>query len=62
MMWSLIIVACVSTADGVDCHEVKWHGFPDQSKCLYARNEERAKLADAGLIRLVAKCEEGVFG
>jgi hypothetical protein len=62
MLWSLIIIACMGTDDGVACHEVKWHLIETRAECLRMRNEERGKIMDAKPLRVVARCEPGVFG
>jgi hypothetical protein len=52
----------MGTDDGVACHEVKWHLIETRAECLRMRNEERGKIMDAKPLRVVARCEPGVFG
>lgn len=61
MMWSLIVVACVATPDGVACHEAKWHLIESHAECLRMRNRERRAVEEAEPLRVVARCEAGFF-
>lgn len=60
-MWSLIIIACIGTDDGVACHEVKWHLIESKAECLRMRNHERRAVEEAEPLRVVARCEPGIF-
>lgn len=61
MMWSLIVVACLGTADGAECRTVKFHMIETRMDCIHLRNERRRMLAEVDLVRLVTRCEPGVF-
>lgn len=47
-MWSLIIIACIGTDDGVACHEVKWHLIESKAECLRMRNWTTRRPFDQG--------------